>query len=256
MISLVNISKWLIYGLIGAFAVSALVDPARASGTVGAFGGIGSALGNLGRGTQSLFTGVGTGVSKLFNPLFTLRDLIYGPQAGVQTPTDVSQVIATGNIRTPLQEIRQTKAIELDPAAPFTPIPSDFIYPPTYGTPPNYSPFAAEQGALAAANTTLEQSSYRSGFSYSSDPSIASVPVAGAVVHGRSLPLSQAAISHYQALGVTVSPESNQTVNAQNSQNATSNSSASANFSRGAAQSAGYSTGKRTGKKKSSSDSD
>ena len=81
---MVSIGKWLLYGLVGAFAISALVDPARAQGTIGAFGGIGTALGSLGSGVQSLLTGTGVGVSKLFNPLFTLRDLIYGPQAGVQ----------------------------------------------------------------------------------------------------------------------------------------------------------------------------
>ncbi len=81
---MVSITKWLIYGLVGAFALSSLIDPARAQGTVSAFGGIGTALGSLGSGVQSLFTGVGTGTAKLFNPLFTLRDLIYGPQAGAQ----------------------------------------------------------------------------------------------------------------------------------------------------------------------------
>jgi len=57
------------------------------------------------------------------------------------------------------------------------------------------------------------------------------------------LPLSQAAIKHYQAIGVAVSPESSETVAAQNAGNATSNRSASASYSAGAAQAAGYSTG-------------
>ena len=78
---MVSLGKWIILGLAGAFAISALVDPARAHGTVSAFGGIGTALGSLGGGVQSLLSGVGTGTAKLFNPLFTLRDLIYGPQA-------------------------------------------------------------------------------------------------------------------------------------------------------------------------------
>ena len=82
-------TKWLIYGLVGAFALSSLIDPARAQGTVQAFGGIGTALGNLGGGVQSLLTGVGVGSSKLLNPLWTLRDLIYGPQAGNQVTSDV-----------------------------------------------------------------------------------------------------------------------------------------------------------------------
>ena len=64
------------------------------------------------------------------------------------------------------------------------------------------------------------------------------------MVHGQSLPLSQAAISHYQALGVTVSPEVNQSVQSQNAGNATGASSASSNYQAGQAQSMGYSTGR------------
>jgi len=204
---MVSIGKWLIYGLVGAFAISALVDPARAQGTISAFGGVGTALGSLGAGVQSLFTGVGTGTAKLFNPLFTLRDLIYGPQAGVQVEKDIYQVSATGNLTTK-QTPYEVEAIQLDPNALYTPFPNP------------------------------------SGFSYSSHPSISPAPVAQVTVHGSALPLSQDAIKYYQSLGVAVSPESSQTVAAQNSGNATSNSSASANFSAGAAQRAGYSTGR------------
>jgi hypothetical protein len=204
---MVSLGKWLILGLAGAFAVSALVDPARAQGTVSAFGGIGTALGSLGGGIQSLLSGVGTGTAKLFNPLFTLRDLIYGPQAGVQVEKDIYQSTATGNL-TIKQNPYEVEAIQLDPAAPYTPFPNPQL------------------------------------FAYSSGGSISPVPVAQVMVHGQSLPLSQDAIKHYQALGVAVSPESSQTVAAQNSGNATSNRSASANYSAGAAQAAGYSTGR------------
>ena len=210
---MVSIGKWLLYGLVGAFAVSALVDPARAQGTIGAFSGVGTALGSLGGGIQSLLTGTGTGISKMFNPLFTLRDLIYGPQAGVQVQSDIEQVTSTGNIQASQIAAQQT-AIELDPAAPFTPMTTGF-------------------GGVPLS----------SGFSFSSRPLISSGPVAQVMVHGQSLPLSQAAISHYQQLGVTVSPESNQTIQSQNSNNATSPSSASSNYQSGAAQAAGFSTG-------------
>ena len=215
---MVSIGKWLLYGLVGAFAVSALVDPQRAFATTQAFKGVGGALGSLGGGIQSLLTGTGTGISKMFNPLFTLRDLIYGPQAGVQVQSDIEQVTSTGNIQAS-QIAAQQRAIELDPAAPFTPITTGFG-----GTP------------------------LSSGFSFSSRPLISSRPVAQVMVHGQSLPLSQAAISHYQTLGVEVSPASNQTVASQNSSNATSVSSASSNYSAGAAQAAGYSTGRPRGR--------
>jgi len=211
---MVSIGKWLLYGLVGAFAISALVDPARAQGTISAFSGVGTALGSLGAGIKSLGAGVGFGAASLFNPLFTLRDLIYGPQAGVQVQSDIEQVTSTGNIQAN-QIAAQQRAIELDPSAPFTPITTGF-------------------GGVPLS----------SGFSYHSQPSISPVPVAQVMVHGQSLPLSQAAISHYQELGVDVSPTSNQTIAARNSSNATSPSSSSSNYQAGAAQAAGYSTGR------------
>ena len=234
---MVSIGKWLLYGLVGAFAVSALVDPVRAQGTIGAFSGVGTALGSLGGGIQSLFTGLGTGTAKLFNPLFTLRDLIYGPQAGVQIPTDIRQSSSTQNL-TIKQEPFEMKAIMMDPAAPFTPVTTGFGGTPALGEPPNYSVAIAQQGAAEAANQAVQ------GFSYSFVPGLGPGPVAQVMVHGESLPLSQAAISHYQALGVTVSPEVNQTIQSQNSGNATGASSATSNYQAGAAQAAGYSTGR------------
>ena len=234
---MVSIGKWLLYGLVGAFAVSALVDPARAQGTIGAFSGVGTALGSLGGGIQSLLTGTGTGISKLFNPLFTLRDLIYGPQAGVQIPTDIRQSSSTQNL-TVKQEPFEMKSIMLDPAAPYTPVTTGFGGTPALGEPPNYSVAIAQEGAAEAANTAVQ------GFSYSFQPGLGPGPVAQVMVHGESLPLSQAAISHYQALGVTVSPEVNQTIQAQNSGNATGASSATSNYQAGQAQSLGYSTGR------------
>jgi len=208
---MVSIGKWLIYGLVGAFALSALIDPQRAFATTQAFKGVGGALGSLGSGIQSLFTGIGTGSAKLFNPLFTLRDLIYGPQAGVQVEKDIYQSTATGNLTTQ-QTIYETQQIQLDPSAPYTPIKTGF-------------------GGVPL------------GLSYSSQPSISPVPVTQAVVHGQTLPVSAAAVEYYNSIGVTVTPASTQTVAAQNSGNATGVSSASANYSAGAAQAAGYSTG-------------
>jgi len=210
---MVKIGKWLLYGLVAVFAVGAIINPQKAFATTQAFGGVGTALASLGGGIQSLFTGVGTGTAKLFNPLFTLRDLIYGPQAGVQVEKDIYQVSATGNLTTK-QNPYEVEAIQLDPSAPFTPV-----------------------------NTGFGGVPLSSGFAFRSQPSISPTPVAQAIVHGQSLPLSQAAIKHYQALGVAVSPESSETVAAQNAGNATSNRSASASYSAGAAQAAGYSTG-------------
>tara|TARA_R110000823_G_scaffold29873_1_gene86202 strand:- start:107 stop:646 length:540 start_codon:yes stop_codon:yes gene_type:complete len=71
---------------IGLFAAANIVArPASASlsakalsETLTSFGG---GVGSIGSGVQSLFTGIGTGSAKLLDPLFTLKDLIYGNQA-------------------------------------------------------------------------------------------------------------------------------------------------------------------------------
>ncbi|HIA01754.1 MAG TPA: hypothetical protein EYN66_07565 [Myxococcales bacterium] len=236
---MVAIGKWLLYGIIGAFAISALVNPKQALASTQAFGGVGTSLASLGGGIQSLLTGTGTGIAKLFNPLFTLRDLIYGPQAGVQIGTDIRQTSSTQNLALS-QYAQQQQAIQLDPASPFTPITAGFGGIPAYGSPPQYSEQAAQAGAAAAANTAIQ------GFSYSFQPSISPVPVTQATVHGQTVPLSAEAIQYYQEIGVTVSPVSDETVAAQNESNGGGVSSASSNYSAGAAQAAGYSTGSPT----------
>jgi hypothetical protein len=68
---------------IGLFAAANIVArPGQASmsakalsETLTSFGG---GVGSIGSGVQSLFTGIGTGSAQLLNPLFTLKDLIYG----------------------------------------------------------------------------------------------------------------------------------------------------------------------------------
>ena len=227
---MVSITKWLVYGLVGAFALSSLIDPARAQGTVSAFGGIGTALGSLGGGIQSLLTGVGTGSAKLFNPLFTLRDLIYGPQAGVQTPTDIQQATSTGLITTPQQNIQTQTAIQLDPNAPFTPVTTGFGG--VVGMSPNYNYQVSEQGAAEAADHTVQ------GWSYRLQPGLNPQAVTQAQIHWNPLksyamPLSAEAVQHYQRIGVDVSPANPQTVAANNPGNATGGGAqASANTSR------------------------
>ena len=191
---MVSITKWLIYGLVGAFALSSLIDPARAQGTVRAFGGIGTALGNLGSGTQSLLTGIGSGAAQLFNPLWTLRDLIYGPQAGVQTQTDIQQATSTGLITTPQQNIQEQTAIQLDPTAPFTPVTTGFGGQ-QLGMTPSYNYQQSEIGAFDAANQAVQ------GFSYRSMPGLNPAPVTQAQVHGVNVPLSAAAVQYYQKIG-------------------------------------------------------
>ena len=210
---MVSITKWLIYGLVGAFALSSLIDPARASGTLSVFSGIGPALGAIGRGGAALGQGIGTGAAGLLNPLWTLRDLIYGPQAGVQTPTDIQQATSTGLITTPQQNITTQTAIQLDPNAPFTPVTTGFGG--VVGMSPNYNYQVSEQGAAEAADHTLR------GFSYSYEPGLNPQAVTQAQVHGVNVPLTAQAVQYYQSIGVDVSPANPQTVAANNPGNAT-----------------------------------
>ena len=239
---MVSITKWLIYGLVGAFALSSLIDPARAQGTVQAFGGIGTALGNLGRGTQSLLTGVGTGAAQLFNPLWTLRDLIYGPQAGAQVQKDMYEITSTGNTASTSQEIQQQQNIQRQFQSTGS-FPTQMTPQQQEGMTPNYNYQQSEIGAADAANLALE------GFSYRSVPGIGTAPVTQAQVHGQNVPLTAAAVQYYQSIGVDVSPANEETVAANNAGNATGGgaSASSSNYSAGAAQAAGYSTGKKTG---------
>ena len=193
-----SIGKYLVYGLLAAFAITSLAQPSRAYASTQVFGQIGPSLSSLGTGIKDVLEGTGTGVSKLFNPLFTLRDLIYGPAAGQQAALDVREETTTGNIATSQQAIEASEVLQTQP---------ETLINPTYQTPP---------------------------FAFSSLPSISPAPVAPSVVHGQILPLSQAAIDHYQALGVSVSPANAQTVASRN----TSTASAPSTQARSAASSA------------------
>jgi len=228
-----SIGKWLVLGLVGAFAIISLVQPARASAAASALKEGGSILGSYGTGIQTLLTGIGTGAASLFNPLFTLRDLIFGPQAGAQVQKDIWQSATTQNL-TNAQTAGALAQIQLDPNAPYTPVTTGFGGVPL-GTPPNYSFQLAQQGAAEAANTALEQSSYTGGFSF---PAISpSFTITGA---------SPGSQWTFLEPGAVVTPEPADTVASQNSGNATGVSAASSTYSAGAAQAAGYSTGAPT----------
>ena len=188
-----SLTKYLLYGLVGAFAVSALIDPKRAYGATQAFSGVGSALGSLGSGLQGLLSGIGTGGAQLLNPLWSLKDLIYSPQAGVQTPTDIREIASTQN--------------------PYFEAPQPLIYKRLETDPRSYP-----QGDRGVDPI------YTFGLRQDIDPV---QPVADVTVHDQNLPLTQTAIDYYNSLGVTVSPEGNQTIASQNTQNATSASAAS-----------------------------
>jgi len=235
---LVSITKWLVYGLVGAFALSSLIDPTRAQGTVGAFSGIGGVLGNLGAGLKSLGQGAGSGAAGLLNPLWTLRDLIYGPQAGAQVQKDMYEITSTGNTANTRQEIQQQQNVQSQFQSTGS-FPTQTTPHQQEGMTPAYSLQGAAIGAADAANLTLQ------GFSYSSVPGLNPRPVTQAEVHGVNVPLTAQAVQYYQSIGVDVSPANPQTVAANNGGNATGGgaSASSSNYSAGAAQRAGFSTG-------------
>ena len=237
---MVSITKWLIYGLVGAFALSSLIDPARAQGTVGAFSGIGGVLGNLGAGLKSLGQGAGTGAAGLLNPLWTLRDLIYGPQAGAQVQKDMYEITSTGNTSNTQQEIEQQKNVQSQFQS-LGSFPTQTSPQQQEGMTPAYSLQGSAIGAADAANLAIQ------GFSYQSMPGLNPRPVTQAEVHGVNVPLTSDAVQYYQRIGVDVSPANPQTVGANNGGNATGGGAraASSNFSAGAAQAAGFSTGRR-----------
>lgn len=193
-----SITKYLVYGLIAAFAITSLAQPSRAYAATQVFGSVGSSLTQLGTGIKDVLEGTGTGVSKLFNPLFTLRDLIYGPAAGHQAALDVREETTTGNIANSAQQIEASEVLQAQP---------ETLINPAYQSP---------------------------SFQFTSQPSISAARVAPSVVHGQTMPLSQAAIDHYQALGVSVSPANSQTVASRN----TSTASAPSTQARSAAASA------------------
>jgi hypothetical protein len=195
---MVSVTKILVYGLLAAFAITSLAQPSRAYAATQVFGGVGTSLSKLGTGIKDVLEGTGTGVSKLFNPLYTLRDLIYGPAAGQQAALDVREETSTGNIENSAQAIEASTVLQSQP---------ETLINPTYQTP---------------------------SFQFTSQPSISAAPVAPSVVHGQTLPLSQAAINHYQSLGVSVSPSNSQTVASRNTSNASAPSTQASNASRSA----------------------
>ena len=211
---MVSVTKWLIYGLVGAFALSSLIDPARASGTVSAFSGIGGVLGNLGAGLKSLGQGAGSGAAGLLNPLWTLRDLIYGPQAGAQVQKDMYEITSTGNTANTQQEIQQQQNVQSQFQSTGS-FPTQTTPQQQEGMTPAYSLQGSTIGAADAANLALE------GFSYSYESGLNPQAVTQAQVHGVNVPLTTQAVHYYQSIGVDVSPANPQTVAANNPGNAT-----------------------------------
>jgi len=105
-----KITSYLALGLVGAFLINALIRPASAIGTGGALQETGKGIASIGAGIGSSLRSIGSGSAKLFDPLFTLRDLVYdanvsgaasvGPVSQNQGTTDNAPGVATPSTST------------------------------------------------------------------------------------------------------------------------------------------------------------
>jgi len=87
-----KLTGYLALGLIGAFLINALVRPASAIGTGGALQETGKGIASIGQGIGESLRSIGSGSSKLLDPLFSLRDLLYDANvSGAASVGPVSQ---------------------------------------------------------------------------------------------------------------------------------------------------------------------
>jgi len=72
-----KITSYLALGLVGAFLLNTLIRPQSALGTGAALQETGTGIASIGAGIGESLRSIGSGSAKLFDPLFTLRDLVY-----------------------------------------------------------------------------------------------------------------------------------------------------------------------------------
>ena len=77
-----KIGSYLALGLAGAFVLNALIRPGSAAATGGALQETGAGIASIGAGIGDSLRSIGGGSAKLFDPLFTLRDLVFTSDAG------------------------------------------------------------------------------------------------------------------------------------------------------------------------------
>jgi len=95
-----KIGSYLALGLVGAFLLNTLIRPGSASATGGALQDTGAGIASIGSGIGESLESIGIGASKLFNPLFTLRDLVYSSNASTAAgvgAVNQAQVETTNN---------------------------------------------------------------------------------------------------------------------------------------------------------------
>ena len=96
-----KLTGYLALGLIGAFLINALVRPASAIGTGGALQETGKGIASIGAGIGESLRSIGSGSSKLLDPLFSLKDLLYDANvSGAASVGPVSQEQGSTNVIT------------------------------------------------------------------------------------------------------------------------------------------------------------
>ena len=87
-----KLTGYLALGLVGAYLINALVRPASAIGTGGALQETGKGIASIGAGIGESLRSLGSGSSKLLDPLFSLKDLLYDANvSGAASVGPVSQ---------------------------------------------------------------------------------------------------------------------------------------------------------------------
>jgi hypothetical protein len=87
-----KITSYLALGLIGAFLLNTIIRPGQAIGTGGALQETGKGIASIGAGIGASLRSIGSGSAKLFDPLFTLRDLVYSSDvSGAANVSPVAQ---------------------------------------------------------------------------------------------------------------------------------------------------------------------
>ena len=85
-----KIGGYLALGLVGAFLLNSLIRPKSALATGAALDVTGGGIASIGQGIGSSLASIGSGSAKLFDPLFTLRDLVFS--SDVSTAAGISPV--------------------------------------------------------------------------------------------------------------------------------------------------------------------
>ncbi len=93
-----KLTGYLALGLVGAFLINALVRPQSALGTGAALQETGVGIASIGAGVGESLRSIGSGSAKLFDPLFTLKDLVFSSDvAGAANVSAAAQVSGETN---------------------------------------------------------------------------------------------------------------------------------------------------------------